>query len=87
MVVWYSHGNRIGENFGEYGRYSLHFMYAGENLVYRNRYEHNSVGIFFMYSQDSVAIENVIGNSLGTNGTWNWSKGLVVTSKELGGGN
>ncbi len=68
MVVWYSHGNRIGENFGEYGRYSLHFMYAGENLVYRNRYEHNSVGIFFMYSQDSVAIENVISNSLGTTG-------------------
>jgi len=68
MVVWYSHGNRIEENFGEYGRYSLHFMYAGKNYVYNNRYEHNSVGIFFMYSQDSIAIGNKISNSLGTTG-------------------
>jgi len=50
MVVWYSHGNIIADNFGEYSRYSLHFMYAGKNYVHRNTYEHNSVGIFFMYS-------------------------------------
>ena len=68
MVVWYSHGNRISDNFGEYGRYSLHFMYAGKNFVYNNRYEHNSVGIFFMYSQDSIAVGNVVSNSLGTTG-------------------
>jgi len=68
MVVWYSHGNRISDNFGEYGRYSLHFMYAGKNYVYNNRYEHNSVGIFFMYSQDSIAVGNRVSNSLGTTG-------------------
>ncbi len=68
MVVWYSHGNIISHNFGEYSRYSLHFMYAGKNDVLYNTYEHNSVGIFFMYSQDSVAIGNVIKNSLGTTG-------------------
>ncbi|WP_201352676.1 nitrous oxide reductase family maturation protein NosD [Hydrogenimonas urashimensis] len=68
MVVWYSHGNTIAHNFGEYSRYSLHFMYAGKNDVLYNTYEHNSVGIFFMYSQDTVAIGNVIKNSLGTTG-------------------
>ena len=68
MVVWYSHGNTISHNFGEYGRYSLHFMYAGKNFVNYNTYEHNSVGIFFMYSQDSVAVGNVIKSSLGTTG-------------------
>jgi len=68
MVVWYSHGNVIAHNFGEYSRYSLHFMYAGRNDVLYNTYEHNSVGIFFMYSQDSVAIGNVIKSSLGTTG-------------------
>ena len=68
MVVWYSHGNIISHNFGEYSRYSLHFMYAGKNDVLYNTYEHNSVGIFFMYSQDSVAIGNVVKNSLGTTG-------------------
>ncbi|HIP59945.1 MAG TPA: nitrous oxide reductase family maturation protein NosD, partial [Campylobacterales bacterium] len=55
MVVWYSHGNTIEENFGEYSRYSLHFMYTGANIVRNNTYEHNSVGIFFMYSRDTVA--------------------------------
>jgi len=68
MVIWYSHGNMIADNFGEYSRYSLHFMYAGKNYVHRNTYEHNSVGIFFMYSQDSIATDNVVKSSLGTTG-------------------
>ena len=68
MVIWYSHGNMIADNFGEYSRYSLHFMYAGKNDVKNNTYEHNSVGIFFMYSQDSVATGNVVKSSLGTTG-------------------
>ncbi len=68
MVVWYSHGNYITHNKGEWGRYSLHFMYAGKNFVHYNEYNHNSVGIFFMYSQDSIATHNIIKNSLGTTG-------------------
>ncbi len=68
VVVWYSHGNVISHNFGEYSRYSLHFMYTGRNEVLYNTYEHNSVGIFFMYSRDTVAIGNVVKNSLGTTG-------------------
>ncbi len=68
MVVWYSHGNTIEENFGEHGRYSLHFMYTGANIVRNNTYEHNSVGIFFMYSRDTIATGNVIKNSLGATG-------------------
>jgi nitrous oxidase accessory protein len=68
MVVWYSHGNTIEENFGEHGRYSLHFMYTGANIVRNNTYEHNSVGIFFMYSRDTIATGNIIKNSLGATG-------------------
>jgi len=68
FVVWYSHGNLIEKNRGEYGRYSLHFMYTGKNTVKDNVYKHNSVGIFFMYSQDTVATGNLIQNSLGTTG-------------------
>jgi len=68
FVVWYSHGNLIEHNRGEYGRYSLHFMYTGKNIVKNNVYKHNSVGIFFMYSQDTVATGNLIQNSLGTTG-------------------
>jgi nitrous oxidase accessory protein len=68
FVVWYSHGNLIEKNLGEYGRYSLHFMYTGKNEVRNNIYKHNSVGIFFMYSRDTVATGNLIQNSLGTTG-------------------
>jgi len=68
MVVWYSHGNLIEKNFGKYNRYSLHFMYAGKNFIKDNRYENNSVGIFFMYSQDSIATGNVVKSSLGATG-------------------
>ncbi|MDD5401403.1 MAG: nitrous oxide reductase family maturation protein NosD [Sulfurimonas sp.] len=68
MVVWYSHGNTIEENVGEYCRYSLHFMYAGKNNVINNRYQYNSVGIFFMYSKDTIASGNIIKSSLGATG-------------------
>ncbi|MCK9473050.1 nitrous oxide reductase family maturation protein NosD [Sulfurimonas sp.] len=68
MVVWYSHGNTIEENFGEHCRYSLHFMYAGKNHVINNRYQYNSVGIFFMYSKDTIATGNFIKSSLGATG-------------------
>ncbi len=68
MVVWYSHGNIIEENYGEQCRYSLHFMYAGKNYVRNNTYKFNSVGIFFMYSQDTIATGNVIKSSLGATG-------------------
>jgi nitrous oxidase accessory protein len=68
MVVWYSHGNEIVENYGKNNRYSLHFMYAGKNLIKNNRYELNSVGIFFMYSQDSIAVGNVVKSSQGATG-------------------
>ena len=68
FVIWYSHGNVIEKNVGEYGRYSLHFMYAGKNIVRHNVYKHNSVGIFFMYSKDTIATNNLIISSLGTTG-------------------
>ena len=68
MVVWYSHGNDISDNFGEYNRYSLHFMYAGKNFVRNNTYQYNSVGIFFMYSKDTIATGNTVKSSLGATG-------------------
>ena len=68
MVIWYSHGNIIEENYAEHCRYSLHFMYAGKNIVRNNKYKFNSVGIFFMYSQDTIATGNLVQSSLGATG-------------------
>ena len=50
MVVWYSEDNTISGNSGTGGRYSMHFMYSKYNLVERNRFWNNSVGIYVMYS-------------------------------------
>ena len=68
MVVWYSHGNEISNNYGEHNRYSLHFMYAGKKYVKNNTYKFNSVGIFFMYSKDTIATGNTVQSSLGATG-------------------
>jgi len=68
FVVWYSHENLIAYNYGELGRYSLHFMYTGKNIVKNNTFVKNSVGIFFMYSKDTIATGNTIKSSVGTTG-------------------
>lgn len=68
LVVWYSSGNLIKKNYGRDGRYSLHFMYAGKNLVEDNKFEFNSVGIFFMFSSGSTARNNQVLNSTGAFG-------------------
>jgi nitrous oxidase accessory protein len=43
-------------------------MYTGKNYVKNNTYKHNSVGIFFMYSRDTIATGNLVQNSMGTTG-------------------
>ncbi len=68
MVVWYSANNIIARNDSRGGRYSLHFMYSRYNEVDSNHYEHNSVGIFLMYSDSVVVKNNYIAYSNGATG-------------------
>jgi nitrous oxidase accessory protein len=68
MVIWYSNDNVIEGNEGWNNRYSLHFMFAGGNVVRRNKYHHNTVGIFLMYSLDSLLEYNTIMYSIGGTG-------------------
>jgi nitrous oxidase accessory protein len=67
-VVWYSRDNLIARNDARGGRYSLHFMYSQTNRVESNHYEHNSVGIFLMYSDGVVIKDNYIANASGPTG-------------------
>ncbi len=69
IVVWYSHRNRIAENVSHRGRYGLHFMYSGKNVVEGNRFFDNSVGVSLMYSEGVVIRNNHIANSTGSTGT------------------
>ncbi|MBT4288688.1 MAG: nitrous oxide reductase family maturation protein NosD, partial [Deltaproteobacteria bacterium] len=68
MVIWYSNDNLIEENEGWNNRYSLHFMFAGGNTVRNNRYHHNTVGIFLMYSREALVEGNEVRYSTGGTG-------------------
>jgi len=67
-VVWYSADNIISGNSASNSRYSLHFMYSRYNLVERNRYLNNTVGIFLMYSDGVVVRDNHIAHASGPTG-------------------
>jgi nitrous oxidase accessory protein len=68
MVVWYSEDNLISGNSGTGGRYSMHFMYSKYNLVEKNRFWNNSVGIYVMYSDGVVLRDNYIAHATGATG-------------------
>ncbi len=68
MVVWYSADNTIARNDSRGGRYSLHFMYSRFNDVDSNHYEHNSVGVFLMYSDSVKVHDNYIAYANGPTG-------------------
>lgn len=68
MVVWYSEDNVISGNSGTGGRYSMHFMYSKYNLVEKNRFWNNSVGIYVMYSDGVVLRDNYIAHATGATG-------------------
>ncbi len=67
-VAWYSNGNLFYHNYGTRSRYSLHFMFANNNVVDSNEFYDNAVGIYLMYNQNTVVRNNVISHSNGPTG-------------------
>jgi len=68
MVVWYSSENIFEGNLGIGNRYSIHFMYSHNNRIKNNEFYENSVGVFLMYSEETVMTGNVIMKSTGVSG-------------------
>ena len=68
LVVWYSPGNHFRANNIRGGRYGMHFMYSHDNLIERNHYEANVVGVFAMYSRRLRLRENIFAKSSGAAG-------------------
>lgn len=67
-VAWYSHRNVFRENVGRRSRYSIHFMFANDNIVEGNRFYDNAVGVYFMYMEGGVARNNIISHATGATG-------------------
>ncbi len=67
-VAWYSSRNVYRNNVGRRSRYSLHFMFANNNIVEGNRFYDNAVGIYLMYTEGMVLRNNVISHATGASG-------------------
>ena len=68
MVAWYSNDNVYRHNLGMRSRYSIHFMFARNNIVEDNRFIDNAVGIYFMYGEGGVVRRNLISHATGATG-------------------
>lgn len=68
MVAWYSSHNVFRNNVSRRSRYSLHFMFAKDNLVEANRFYDNTVGIYMMYTERVHVRNNVISHANGAAG-------------------
>ncbi|MCF8197594.1 MAG: nitrous oxide reductase family maturation protein NosD [Sulfuritalea sp.] len=67
-VAWYSNDNVYRRNVGMRSRYSIHFMFANNNLIEDNRFYDNSVGVYFMYTEGGILRNNLISHATGAAG-------------------
>ncbi|MDA0190813.1 MAG: nitrous oxide reductase family maturation protein NosD [Proteobacteria bacterium] len=68
MVAWYSNENQFLHNVGRRSRYSIHFMFAANNIVEGNRFYDNAVGVYVMYSGGGAIRNNVFSHATGATG-------------------
>jgi nitrous oxidase accessory protein len=68
MVAWYSHDNVYRRNVGRRSRYSIHFMFANNNVVEDNKFYDNAVGVYFMYTEGGILRNNLISHATGAAG-------------------
>ena len=86
MVAWYSHKNTFRDNLGRRSRYSIHFMFANDNIVERNAFYDNAVGIYFMYTEGGVARDNIISHATGSTGMgvgFKEASGTIIENNEI----
>ncbi|MDD5329199.1 MAG: nitrous oxide reductase family maturation protein NosD [Sulfuricella sp.] len=67
-VAWYSNRNVFYRNYGTRSRYSIHFMFANDNMVDGNSFYDNAVGVYLMYSENTVVRNNLFSHSTGATG-------------------
>jgi nitrous oxidase accessory protein len=68
VVVWYSRRVVLDGNRVSHSRYGTHFMYAHDSVVRNSLVEHNTVGVFVMYSSRLQVEHNVLAGARGAAG-------------------
>ena len=86
MVAWYSHRNTFSDNLGRRSRYSIHFMFANDNIVERNQFYDNAVGVYFMYTEGGKVRNNIISHATGATGMgigFKEASGAIIENNEI----
>ena len=86
MVAWYAHKNTFRENLGRRSRYSIHFMFANDNIVEGNQFYDNAVGVYFMYTEGGIARNNIISHATGATGMgigFKEASGTLIENNEI----
>jgi nitrous oxidase accessory protein len=86
MVAWYSSDNIFRRNVGMRSRYSIHFMFANNNLIENNRFYDNAVGVYFMYTEGGTMRHNLISHATGASGMaigFKEASNTVIESNEI----
>lgn len=68
VVIWYSEGVVLRQNIIERGRYGVHLMFCNRARIEGNQLLDNSVGVYTMYSDDTVMRANLIRGQRGPSG-------------------
>jgi nitrous oxidase accessory protein len=86
MVAWYSNDNTFRGNVGRRSRYSIHFMFANNNIVENNQFYDNAVGVYFMYMEGGIARNNLISHATGATGMafgFKESSNITIENNEI----
>jgi nitrous oxidase accessory protein len=86
MVAWYAHKNVFRNNLGRRSRYSIHFMFANDNVVEGNQFYDNAVGVYFMYTEGGAARNNIISHATGATGMgigFKEASGTIIENNEI----
>lgn len=67
-VSWYSERVNFLNNESTRSRYSIHSMYSKRLMIRGNQFRGNSVGIFIMYGEGTLVLDNVVSDSVGATG-------------------
>jgi nitrous oxidase accessory protein len=86
MVAWYSNENHYLNNVATRSRYSIHFMFAADNIVEGNRFYDNAVGVNVMYSGGGAIRNNLFSHANGPTGMavgFKEASGVLVEGNEI----
>lgn len=85
-VAWYSNGNVFYRNYGTRSRYSIHFMFANNNVIDSNEFYDNAVGVYLMYNENTVLRNNILSHSTGPTGMaigFKEASGVLIENNEI----